>query len=93
MELISVYIRPEAIILIPTLYFIGLILEQTPIIPKWTHAWIKLLFAIVSCLLYYEFDIRFVVQGILVTGAEMVLRDAIQTILSKSGQEKVEEKE
>lgn len=83
MDLLSLYIRPEAFILIPTLYFLGLILEQTPAIPKWMHAWIKLLFAVVSCLIYFAFDIRAVVQGVLVTGGEMVLRDVIDNIFSK----------
>lgn len=83
MEFLSIYIRPEAFILIPTLYFLGLILEQTPKLPKWTHAWIKLLFAVISCLIYFGFFITSVVQGILVTGAEMVLRDTIQSIFAK----------
>ncbi|GFZ75887.1 hypothetical protein GCM10010978_16830 [Compostibacillus humi] len=85
MELLSVYIRAEAFILIPALYFICIILEQTPMLPKWTHAWIKLAFSIVSCLLYFGIDITSVVQGILVTGAEMVSRDIIQNILSRNG--------
>jgi hypothetical protein len=34
-----------------------------------------LAFAIISCLLYFGVDIRSVVQGILVTGVEMIFRD------------------
>ena len=78
MEYLTIYIYPETLILIPTLYFIGLILQQTPSIPNWVQTWIKLIFAVVACLLYFGMDIRSVVQGILVTGAEMILRDTIQ---------------
>ncbi|WP_085991319.1 phage holin family protein [Oceanobacillus senegalensis] len=77
MDYLTFYIYPEALILLPTLYFIGLILDQTPILPRWSHAWIKLIFAVVACLIYFGVDIRFVVQGILVTGTEMIFRDAI----------------
>lgn len=78
MEYLTLYIYPETLILIPTLYFIGMILQQTPFIPNWVQTWIKLIFAVVACLLYFGMDIRSVVQGILVTGAEMILRDTIQ---------------
>lgn len=83
MDFFTIYIRHEALILIPVLYFIGLLLNQTPFIPKWSYGWIKVSFAVVSCLLYFGFDIRFVIQGILVAGAEMVFRDLIhETILN-----------
>ncbi|MFK2826742.1 phage holin family protein [Bacillus sp. B190/17] len=71
------YIRSDAFILVPVLYFIGLLLRQTPHIPFWSHAWIKLSFAVIACLLHYGFAIESVVQGILVTGATVVSRDLI----------------
>ena len=77
MDIFTVYIKPEALILIPALYFIGIILEQTPFIPKWSHGWIKTLFAVISCLLYFGLDIRAVIQGILASGAEMVFKNLI----------------
>ena len=67
--ILSIYIREDAFILIPVLYFMRIFLRQTPNIPKWSHAWIEVTFAIVACLLYYGFEIQSVVQGILVTGA------------------------
>lgn len=88
-----IYIRTEAFILIPALYFLGLILDQTPVIAKWTHAWIKLLFSITACLLYFGFDVTSVVQGILVTGAEMVFKDIIHNIIDKSVQNRERKKE
>ncbi len=77
MEYLKIYIYPETLILIPTLYFLGLFLYQTPNIPYWLQTWIKLIFAVISCLLYFGMDIRSVVQGILVTGAEIILRETI----------------
>ncbi|MBM4764987.1 holin [Bacillus sp. B15-48] len=80
------YIRPDAIILIPVLYFIGLFLRKTPYIPEWSHVWIQLMFAVIACNLYYGWEIQSVVQGILVTGAAEVSRGLIhQTINGMSG--------
>ncbi|MEH7393020.1 phage holin family protein [Bacillus sp. JJ1503] len=56
-------------------------LRQTPHIPLWSHAWIKLFFAIIACLLHYGFEIESVVQGILVTGATVISRDLIHNTI------------
>ncbi|MCQ6277091.1 holin [Bacillus sp. V3B] len=85
---INDYIRPDAFILIPVLYIIGVFLRQTPCIPLWCHAWIKLLFAVISCLLYYGFEIQSVVQGILVTGAAVMSRDLIVSTMNRFNPEK-----
>ncbi len=53
---ITEYIRPDAFILVPVLYIIGIFLRQTPHIPFWTHSWIKLIFAVIACLLHYGFQ-------------------------------------
>lgn len=82
MEWLTVYIKKEAFILIPALYFLGLILEQTQKIPKWTHAWIKLIIAEFCCLVYFGLDIRAFVQGIMVTGAEMIFKDLIHNTIA-----------
>ncbi|WP_189655218.1 phage holin family protein [Bacillus sp. HNG] len=78
---LKLYIRQDAFILIPVLYFIGLILKETPFIPEWTHRWIQLSFAIFACLLYYGFIIQSVVQAILVTGATMISEDLIKNTI------------
>lgn len=75
------YIRQDAFILIPVLYFIGLILKDTPYIAQWTHRWIQLGFATIACLLYYGFMIQSVVQAILVTGATMISEDLIKNTI------------
>lgn len=65
--------------MIPALYFLGLILEQTPKIPKWTHAWIKI---DGRRIFYFGLDIRAFVQGIMVTGEEMIFKDLIHNTIA-----------
>ncbi|MEH7381867.1 phage holin family protein [Bacillus sp. JJ1533] len=77
----KLYIRQDAFILIPVLYFIGLILKDTPYIPEWTYRWIQLIFAVIACLLYYGIEIQSVVQGILVTGATMISEDLFKNTI------------
>lgn len=79
---IEMYIRSDAFILIPVLYVIGLLLRQTPYIPPWCYAWIQMLFAVISCLLYYGWEIQSVVQGILVTGAALISVDLLHNTIS-----------
>lgn len=78
---LDMYIRSDAFILVPVLYFIGIFLRQTPYIPLWSHVWIKLLFAVIACLFYYGLEIQSVVQGILVTGAAMIFRGLIHNTI------------
>jgi Phage holin family Hol44, in holin superfamily V len=78
----AMYIRPDAFILVPVLFFLGLFLKQTPYIPTWSHAWIQLSFGVIACILYYGFAIQSVVQGILVTGTAVISRDLIENTIS-----------
>lgn len=71
------FIVPQALIMVPVLYFIGLFLRQTPKIPFWTHAWIKLTFGVTACMIYFGPSITSFIQGILVTGAAVLMRDMI----------------
>src|SRR4051794_4499070 len=85
---ITEYIRPDALILIPALYIIGIFLRQTPHIPFWIHSWLKVIFAVISCLLHYGFRIESVVQGILVAGAAVLSRDLLSYTLGGIDQRK-----
>lgn len=76
-EFLRTLIRPDAYILIPVIYLIGLFLKQTPNIPEWSYAWIQLSFGIVACLLYYGFEISSVNQGILTAGVAILAKDLI----------------
>lgn len=93
MDLLTIYIKPDSFILIPALYFIELFLRQTPQIPKWSHPWIKVTFAILACCLYYGWMIQSVVQGILVTGATMILQDLLHNTFFGIYQNQKENKE
>lgn len=85
------FIVPEALIMVPTLYFIGLFLRQTPKIPFWTHVWIKLTFSVIACMIYFGPSIKSFVQGILVTGAAVLFKDIVHRTDSPP-QSKKEEK-
>ncbi|MBB6446057.1 phage holin family protein [Bacillus benzoevorans] len=82
------YIRPDAFILVPALYFIGLFLKQTPQLPPWIHPWILMAFAILACMLHYGWAIESAVQGILVTGVAVISRDIIENTLTGINQHK-----
>ena len=85
---ITEYIRPDAFILVPVLYINGSFLRQTPHIPFWTHPWIKLIFAVIACLLHYGFQIESVIQGILVTGAAVLSRNILSGTINGIDQRK-----
>ncbi len=85
---ITEYIRPDAFILIPVLYIIGMFLRQTPRIPFWSHSWIKVIFAVIACLLHYGYQIESVIQGILATGAAVLSRDLLSITVNGIDQRK-----
>jgi hypothetical protein len=85
---VTEYIRPDALILIPVLYIIGMFLRQTPRIPFWSHSWIKVIFAVIACLLHYGYRIESVIQGILVTGAAVLSRDLLSITVNGIDQRK-----
>ncbi len=85
---LTLYIRPDAFILVPAIYVLGLFLRQTPQVPVWSYVWIKLTFAVIACLLYYGFIIQAVVQGILVTGAAVISREILQNTMTSINQRK-----
>nr|WP_106783337.1 phage holin family protein [Lysinibacillus timonensis] len=76
-EIIKTLINPESYVLIPVFYIILLFLRQTPKIEPWTHAWIITGISIISCFLYYGFVIHSFVEGVLVAGASILLKDLI----------------
>ena len=78
----TMYIRQDAFILVPVLFFLGLFLRETPSIPHWSYSWILLSFAVIACLLHYGFSIESVVQGILVTGTTVISRELIENTIS-----------
>lgn len=76
-DILASFIDPKSYVLIPVLYIILLILRQTPRIEPWTHAWIIIGISVISCFLYYGFIIQSFVEGVLVAGVSILIKDLI----------------
>lgn len=70
-------IHPDAFIIVPVLYLLRLFLSQTPKIPKWSYAWILLVIGVFFCFLRFGFGFQSYMQGVLCTGAAMLLTDLL----------------
>ncbi|MEH7114518.1 phage holin family protein [Neobacillus niacini] len=92
LDILKTFIKPESYIMIPVLYLIGLFLRQTPNIPIWTHAWIKVLIGVTSCMIYYGPTIQAFVQGILVAGAAVLIKDLIHKTIDQTQTKKEDNK-
>lgn len=62
------YVIKEALILIPVLFIIGMWLKSTPRVDSWMIPWVLGLLGIIGALFLVGFDVRGVIQGILVAG-------------------------
>ncbi|KGR80248.1 phage holin family protein [Ureibacillus manganicus] len=76
-DFLAAFIDPKSYVLIPVLYIILLLLRQTPRLAPWTHAWIIIGISVISCFLYYGFIIQSFVEGVLVAGVSILLKDLI----------------
>ncbi|WP_097149433.1 phage holin family protein [Ureibacillus acetophenoni] len=81
-------IDSRSYVLIPVLYIILLLLRQTPRLEPWTHAWIVMGVSIISCFLYYGFVIQSFVEGVLVAGVSILLKDLIHVRIGTNGKNK-----
>ncbi|MFY3791287.1 hypothetical protein ACOQFO_06265 [Ureibacillus sp. MALMAid1270] len=84
-DVLATLIDPRSYILIPVLYIIWLILRQTPRLEPWTHAWIIMGISIISCFLYYGFIIHSFVEGVLVAGVTILVKDLIHVRINLNG--------
>ncbi|CAM5193612.1 Holin OS=Ureibacillus acetophenoni OX=614649 GN=SAMN05877842_10632 PE=4 SV=1 [Ureibacillus acetophenoni] len=84
-DVLATLIDPRSYILIPVLYIIWLILRQTPRLEPWTHAWIIMGISIISCFLYYGFIIQSFVEGVLVAGVTILVKDLIHVRINLNG--------
>lgn len=87
------FIKPEAMIMVPVLYLIGLLLERTPKIPSWVIPWVQVFVGIIFCLAYYGMIIEAVVQGILTAGAAVLLKDLIHKPIDAAKRDKKKDEE
>ncbi len=76
-SILETLINPESYVLIPVLYIILLLLRQTPRLNQWTHAWIITGVSVICCFLYFGFNIQSFVEGVLVAGASILIKDLI----------------
>ncbi len=76
-NILATLIDPKSYVLIPVLYIILLLLRQTPRLEPWTHAWIIMGISVISCFLYYGFIIQSFVEGVLVAGVSILIKDLI----------------
>ena len=83
-DVFTTFIDPRSYVLIPVLYFIVLLLRETPHVHSWTHAWIATALSVISCFLYYGFMIQSFVEGVLVAGAAILTKDLIHKTVSQT---------
>lgn len=76
-SIIESFIKPESVIMIPVLYLIAMFLERTPHVPSWVIPWVLVFVGVTFCLIYYGLIIQAVVQGILVAGVAVLMKDLI----------------
>lgn len=78
-------IDSRSYVLIPVLYIILLLLRQTPRLEPWTHAWIVMGVSVISCFLYYGFVIQSFIEGVLVAGVSILVKDLIHVRIGTNG--------
>ncbi|MDU4597208.1 MAG: phage holin family protein [Clostridium sporogenes] len=81
------YIIDQALILIPSLYVLGIMLKQTNKIEDWTIPWILLVIGIVGAVALMGLNINAVIQGILTTGAAVFTNQLIKQNTKKREQD------
>ena len=72
------YISSEALILIPALYVVGMILKNTPKFYNWLIPYVLLALGIVGAVGILGFNVKAVIQGILVTGTTVFTNQLIK---------------
>jgi len=87
-QILTTFINPESYVFIPVFYILLLFLRQTPRLEPWTHAWIITGISVISCFLYYGYTIQSFVEGVLVAGASILLKDLIHINLNKRNRKK-----
>ncbi|WP_246582910.1 phage holin family protein [Clostridium mobile] len=79
------YVVEQAFILIPALYFLGLMLKGTKKIQDWTIPWILLICGIAGAIALMGLNIDAVIQGVIVTGVTVYANQLIKQSTEKRG--------
>ena len=72
------YVSNEALILIPALYVVGMILRNTPNFSNWLIPYVLLALGIMGAVGILGFNVKAVIQGILVTGTAVFTNQLIK---------------
>jgi len=72
------YISSEALILIPALYVVGMILKNTPKFKDWLIPYVLLALGVMGAVGILGFNVKAVIQGILVTGTTVFTNQLIK---------------
>lgn len=67
LELVQEFIDPAIFILIPALWFFGVMLKTTPKFPDWAIVWVLLLVGVLASVAIVGFDVYGIIQGFLAT--------------------------
>lgn len=73
LELLNEYLIEEALIVIPVLLILGKIIKGTPNVKDWLIPYILLVIGIVGTVGLLGFNIDAILQGVLVTGASILI--------------------
>lgn len=66
-ELVQEFIDPAVFILVPTLWFFGVMLKHTPKVPDWTIVWALVILGVALSAAFIGFNAYGLVQGVLTT--------------------------
>lgn len=72
LELVQEFIDPAIFILIPALWFFGVILKTTPKFPDWAIVWVLLLVGVLASVAIVGFDVYGIIQGFLATAVAVL---------------------
>jgi len=75
---IKEFVIGDALILIPALYVLGMFLKRTPRIPDWVIPFALLVCGIAGAIGLMGLSVRAVIQGVLVTGAAVLVNQGIK---------------
>jgi len=78
MEILKDFIVEDALVMIPVLYFIGMLLKSTPKVPSYTIPYVLLFVGVPLTVFLLGFSAQSFVQGFLVSGAAVYLNNLIK---------------
>ena len=72
LEMVKEFIDPTIFMIIPALWFLGVVLKSTPKFPDWLIVWVLIAIGVLLSMSFIGFDIFGLVQGILATAVAVL---------------------